>query len=441
MNQFGGFMKFYLSIFIVIIAIFGHNHGKLLSMSEKIQDEIKSNIVTCAVPELITIAKSGNHSGLGYFLRNNPDTDVNATIHNGGTALHIACHEGYSSCVTLLLDHSNISVNQPADDGLTPLLLACRNGHADCVKLLLAHKDIKNNQSTTTNGVTPLFIACQENRADCVKLLLEDNHILVNKAKIKGETPLLIACQKGNLICAKMLLEKGADVNQAIIEDNTTPLFMACQEGHSKCVKLLIENNVDINQAQTDGTTPLFIACQEGHLTCVKLLLENGADINKAQIEDGMTPLAIACQSEQYHCLQLLIEYLVNSKNLSEEDKDLIFRNYYKNYKEYFSLHARELAGYLNKIFATGLKGVMIESSSNENDTCGICQDTFSESLDENPFIVELSCNHIFHETCSRSWAKTGRTNGAHCALCRADNTNKLGRRTIKFLSNSNKKN
>gem|GEM_PF-4737666 len=428
-------MKIYISIFIAILATFGHHNGNLWSMIGQNQSENKSSAIAPTEPELIIYAVSGDHRALENFLLNNPDADVNTTISNGGTALHLACHEGHSRCVELLLAHEKIKINQVTPEGLTPLLLACFNGHADCVKLLLAHKDVDSNQCTATDGATPLFIACQKNHIDCVKLLLEHNNTLVNQSKKKGETPLLIACQMGNFTCVKMLLENGANPNQAIIEDNTTPLFMACQEGHSKCVKLLIENNIDINEAQIDGTTPLFMASQEGHIACVKLLLQNGADINKAQT-DGMTPLAVACQSKQYHCLQFLIEHLVNSKNLSEEDKDLIFRDYYKKYQKDFSLHARELACYLAKIFDAGFGEVTISCLDDDN-TCGICLDSFSESLDEKPFIVQLECKHLFHERCSRSWAKSGRTNGAHCALCRADNANELGQRTIKYMTYS----
>lgn len=427
-------MKFYISIFISILGTFTHHNTKLLSMSGQELGRTESSVIAPAVPELIAYAQSGNHIGLENFLRNNPDVDVNTTISNGGTALHVACHEGHSLCVELLLANEKINVNQATHEGLTPLLLACYHGRTDCVQLLLNPPNIMVNLVEPINQTSPLFVACQNGHLQCVELLLQDKKIFINQTSKIGATPLLVACQKGNTSCVQILLKNGADVNKAIIDDNTTPLFVACQEGHTQCAQLLIASNAEINKAQVDGTTPLFMACQEGHLECVKLLLENGADINKAQIEDGMTPLAIACQSEQHHCLQLLIEYLVNSKNLSEEDKDLIFRNYYKNYKDDFSLCAKELARYLNKIFATGLNEVMIEGPSNENDTCGICQDTFNESLNENPFIVQLSCNHIFHETCSRKWAKTGRTNGAHCALCRKNNVNKLGKRTIKFM-------
>ena len=64
--------------------------------------------------------------------------DVNATAKDGQTALHIACHYGYTEIMTSLLNAKS-DVEARTDTGATPLHLAARSGSERAISLLLRY--------------------------------------------------------------------------------------------------------------------------------------------------------------------------------------------------------------------------------------------------------------------------------------------------------------
>jgi len=94
------------------------------------------------------------------ILRTNPDVNVNWRHGpHGHGALHRACEEGgLDLIVSSLLAHPDIDVNLKTDAGSSPFFVACSNGHTSCVRLLLRDSRV-NLGDPDDNGDPPLIWA------------------------------------------------------------------------------------------------------------------------------------------------------------------------------------------------------------------------------------------------------------------------------------------
>lgn len=79
--------------------------------------------------------------------------NVNRTLANGRTALHIAADCGHKELMEYLIDEG-AEVNAVDKHGITPLISACGEGHIACVKLLLEKGADKNQKGP--DGVLPV---------------------------------------------------------------------------------------------------------------------------------------------------------------------------------------------------------------------------------------------------------------------------------------------
>ena len=101
------------------------------------------------------------------ILRNNPTINVNWKDVYGNTALHLACHEGHDSIVTILLAHPDIDVNQKNNDGRTPFIMVCWFGKISCARLLL--NDSRVNLREPDRDSTPLWLAADSAYLDIIR--------------------------------------------------------------------------------------------------------------------------------------------------------------------------------------------------------------------------------------------------------------------------------
>ncbi|XP_063403635.1 uncharacterized protein LOC134687347 [Mytilus trossulus] len=115
-------------------------------------------------------------------------------------AIDVACRNGYSNIVELLLSHGIYS------DLSTALQNACQNGHSEIVILLL------NKETFYSNG--PLLIACEHGHDEIVKILLKHNFPVSNNGDINTREPLYYASMKGHMNIVKLLLKAEAKVKE-----------------------------------------------------------------------------------------------------------------------------------------------------------------------------------------------------------------------------------
>lgn len=145
---------------------------------------------------------------LQFFLDNGNEDDVNIQGNNGITLLHIACMNGYTNIIELLLSYPKININIQNNGGDSPLILACYKGNIENVKLLLARDNI-NVHLKDTHNCTPLLQACEQGHFQVAKLLLDYYpSTSINAPELNGKTPLYWACWFLDIEMIKDLLKR-----------------------------------------------------------------------------------------------------------------------------------------------------------------------------------------------------------------------------------------
>lgn len=95
-----------------------------------------------------------------------PTIRLEATAHNGNTALMMACYKGNQAAVLALLD-KGAEINSP---GWSPLHYAAAAGADAIVRILLEHHAAIDAEAP--RKITPLMIAAREGQYKTVNLLL-----------------------------------------------------------------------------------------------------------------------------------------------------------------------------------------------------------------------------------------------------------------------------
>jgi ankyrin repeat protein len=180
------------------------------------------------------------------LLRLTTKVDVDGTDY--AKALQIACLEGYSPLVAMLLSRgADPDTQDPQDNALQA---ACSRGHTSIVQILL------------DNGVSVNLQA----RLDGSRHRIPD--------------ALQSACSGGYKVIAQMLLDRGArlDVKSGYLG---CALQAACAEGHVDLARLLLSRGADVDAQDEESTwgNALQAACAGGHETVVQTLLEHGATV------------------------------------------------------------------------------------------------------------------------------------------------------------------
>lgn len=147
-----------------------------------------------------------NHIPLAKILMNN-NCSLNS---NDNYPIRIACKNGYTKLVKLLLSNKSVSIHAKNDE---PIKLACMNGHIDIVKLLILENanigakeyNTDCNDKTLVGEGFPLRIACKNNHVEIVKILLKDTSGKVNSTH-SNNSAIMIACENGNYEILELLL-------------------------------------------------------------------------------------------------------------------------------------------------------------------------------------------------------------------------------------------
>lgn len=116
--------------------------------------------------DLLFASYHGNLAEIAYlFYKGIPN--VNVKGNNNVTPLILASQQGKLDVVTFLLD-KGARVNDVMTDGKTALLMACKNGHTEIVNMLMK-KDA--NKFLKSKGKSPRDIANTNGHTEIVKIL------------------------------------------------------------------------------------------------------------------------------------------------------------------------------------------------------------------------------------------------------------------------------
>jgi len=262
----------------------------------------------------------------------------------GNMPLHIACCNGNTRMVQLLLPHTS-NINKPNNKKETSLHLTCKSKKKEKIeiaKLLCQTRKIDYSLQDQTES-TVLHIACKLGKATLVEIILNSMRLCSNRMQAKvlalrdeiGSTVLNNACMFKNIEAVRLLLEQEFIYPNTPQFDGTTPLHTAIELRCYPIIELLLAHK-RVNPNQQDKTlivkcrkvkkqdpddrqwyegdeeyakrkphnTPLHFACFFNDIAAVTLLLMHKT-INP-YIENGnkLKPLHIAQQFKSRHIKQ-----------------------------------------------------------------------------------------------------------------------------------------
>ncbi|KAI4535987.1 hypothetical protein MG293_013379 [Ovis ammon polii] len=239
------------------------------------------------------------------------------------TALHLACANGHSVVVTLLLERKCL-LNLCDNENRTVLMKALECQEEECATLLLEHGADPNVTDISGNTALLYAVFCQ-NISLAAKLLSCNANIEArNKVKTLQEDP-----HKAELEKYKQLYLVELEVRKSLEGKlDRTALHLACANGHSVVVTLLLERKCLLNLCDNENRTVLMKAleCQEEE--CATLLLEHGADPNVMDISGNTTLLyAVFCQNISLAAKLLSCDANIEARNKAQRPSPHLLLN------------------------------------------------------------------------------------------------------------------
>jgi len=173
------------------------------------------------------------------------------------------------------LANAGADVNRPNGDGMTALMVACAQGDSSLMRLLLDRG--AKIDATNDRGGTALMYSATAGDLEAVGYLL-GRGARVNSRATNGWSALTLAAARGFEKVAEMLLAHGADPNVADIY-GWTPLMRAVEHDRRDVVRVLLASpRLKIDSQNENGHSALHVAALEGADTIARLLMASGAN-------------------------------------------------------------------------------------------------------------------------------------------------------------------
>ncbi len=222
----------------------------------------------------LSLAASGGYVNIIKLL-----LDYGAEINSrtgsklGISPLMLAAMNGHTQAVKVLIDMGSDVNAQIETNRNTALTLACFQGRSDVVGLLLEKK--ANIEHRAKTGLTPLMEAASGGYEQVGRVLLE-NGADVNAPPVPTtkDTVLTIAAEKGHLKFVQLLIEYGAQLD-ARNKKGCTGLWLACHNGHLEVVQSLVVNMADSEAVDARRVSCLMVAFRRGHVKVCKFLVKH----------------------------------------------------------------------------------------------------------------------------------------------------------------------
>jgi len=146
-------------------------------------------------------AVCANRLDLVLALRTAPGIKVDASDHEGNTALILAAYAGLDEAVIALRD---MGINAADVHGDTALIIAANENHIGVVNILLQAPDINVN-SANRHALTALHCAALADHQGILCELLKADDIDVNAVDDHGHTALMLATASGHSDSVELL--------------------------------------------------------------------------------------------------------------------------------------------------------------------------------------------------------------------------------------------
>ncbi|XP_076380610.1 transient receptor potential cation channel protein painless-like [Megalopta genalis] len=138
------------------------------------------------------------------------------------------------------ISKSGVDINRmhPGKQRVTCLDIACKEGLTDFVRILL-EKGADVNRINEDANYAAIHYATKKGHEGVLRVLLENPMVNPN-LQAASQTALHIAVSNDNLVCAELLLEKGASPN-VVNSKGLTPLHMAAMRKQRDMVELILD--------------------------------------------------------------------------------------------------------------------------------------------------------------------------------------------------------
>eukprot|EP00051_Salpingoeca_urceolata_P010331 m.126043 g.126043 ORF g.126043 m.126043 type:complete len:1089 (+) comp16671_c0_seq1:147-3413(+) len=160
--------------------------------------------------------------------------------HNGLSALHWACIEGYTDVVRWLVRGADMSITQTDTNvGSSSILLALERGQPDVVRWLVHDGNARLSKVTDWDGDGALHCACISGNVRLVRFVLDsDPSISVDDRGYYGMTGLQVAAYFGHVEVVKLLLARGASLKM-LDDGGSHVLHTAAYRGQREIIELI----------------------------------------------------------------------------------------------------------------------------------------------------------------------------------------------------------
>ncbi|EFC46590.1 ankyrin repeat domain-containing protein [Naegleria gruberi] len=299
-----------------------------------------------------------------------PDVFINhQTAKSLVTPLHVACEEGYSEVVTLLIQ-KGANILMPDNNKAIPIVYAIIHSNSEAIELILQHidssckirKEAPNAEKLLERAkffIRDLPVECLEsfmlqavsenilvdllNRI--LSLRMEQRNTSIEKDRDykiftdQGASVLMVASQEGKLEVFKSYLEymstfetfnggEFSEISEILKlgdQSNDTLAHYACMAPDNNkstaavikeklaILEILLKYSASLDIQNDEGNTPLHIACREGFTPLAKFLLKQGCDKNVTN-NDGNTPDTLADDGGHYDLLAACFDEEVPEK-------------------------------------------------------------------------------------------------------------------------------
>lgn len=262
-----------------------------------------------------------------------PHTEVNATAHNGESALHIAARRGHAATVRRLLRAPGVNPNIEArtNHDETPLHSAVRFNRADVVRCLLNDVRVRRRRRKYKFLV---HIAAETNAdTSTIKTLVEEHRFRVYIKDHADRTPLHKCAGRqskysegANTMLEYLLSRDDVDPNARDCAMGT-PLHYAVRSQNIERVRTMMQDlRTDVNaRTKTRGLTPLIEAVERGCCATVKCLLKskyihlNTKTKHRLRYVQHVTALQISVLTRQSEITRILLKDERSDLNAQDE--------------------------------------------------------------------------------------------------------------------------
>uniref|UniRef100_A0A674AGC0 Transient receptor potential cation channel, subfamily A, member 1b n=1 Tax=Salmo trutta TaxID=8032 RepID=A0A674AGC0_SALTR len=292
-------------------------HGARLSSQNKLGHyAIHAAAFAGSKKAMDVILKAGEEMGHSI------EEHINFLDKSWSSPLHLAVWGGNMNIIEFCI-HKGAKIDQQQVDGSTALHLACSQGATEAVKLILSSYIRLDSIINLPDGAcqTPLHRATIFDHTELAEYLISKGAD-IDYIDCKGLSPLLLATNCGAWRTVALLLSKGANVN---IKDKSGCNFLHLTILQPKGLKNLSR---DILQVQDDllsnedhkGCTPLHYACRLGIHESVKNILVLQVSLDRKS-KDKKSALHFAAQYGRVNTCQRLLETITDSRLLNEGDE------------------------------------------------------------------------------------------------------------------------